>query len=381
MSADLDRVIDRRNTASLKWEKYRETDILPMWVADMDLPVAEEIQLAMQKRLQHPIYGYTVGTQDAAAVICDMLLREYGWQIEPQWLVWIPGVVPGLWASCAAFGDDGDEAIFNAPIYHHFFSVPGYARKVAKSVPLKRQSSGRWTYDFEALKDAITERSRLMLLCSPHNPTGTLFSREETEKMCQLCEDNDLIIVSDEIHCDLILAEHKQHIPTAIACPRSADLMVTLMSPSKTYNLAGLNCSLAVIPDATMRKQFNEVRHGVLPSVPVMSYEAMIAAYSKAGSWKQAMLELLRRNYAFLRQEIATIDGLEMTPMEATFLAWINTESLPVENSAMFFEQHGVGLSPGSTFGLDKYVRLNFACPISTLKEAVERMRSAVESL
>ncbi|MCB1754349.1 MAG: PatB family C-S lyase [Gammaproteobacteria bacterium] len=381
MPEDFNQVIDRKNTASLKWDKYRNTDILPMWVADMEFPVAEAIQNALKKRIEHPIYGYTIGTAETAAIVCQRLREDYGWEVDPDWLVWIPGVVPGLWAACAAAGRDGDQAIFSTPIYHHFFAVPGQARKVARPVPLRRETSGRWTYDFDALEAAINDKTSHMLLCSPHNPTGTLFSREETRRLCRLCDEHDLLIVSDEIHCGLILAEDKPHCPAATASPESAARLITLMSPSKTFNLAGLNCSFAVIADAQLRKQFNDACHSVLPMVPGLAYTALEAAYSDGGEWHRQLLTQLRDNHAYLEREISTIPGLTMSPMEATYLAWINTDDLPVDDAAAFFEQHGVGLSPGAGFGLANYVRLNFACSRAMLETAVERMRKAVASL
>ncbi|MFT5702256.1 MAG: cystathionine beta-lyase [Desulforhopalus sp.] len=381
MSSEFNTTLDRKNTASLKWEKYRNTDILPMWVADMDFPVASEIQIALEKRLAHPVHGYTVGTEETAEVVCTMLQNEYDWHVEPEWIVWLPGVVSGLWAACAAVGDDGDDAIFSTPIYHHFFSTPGQGRKTSKPVPLQQNTDGRWTYDFDALEGVMGERSRLMLLCSPHNPTGTMFTQEELQRMGKLCLDNGLVTVSDEIHCGLILSESKKHIPMAKACPELADSLITLMSPSKTFNLAGLNCSFAIIPNPELRKSYEDAKHSILPMVPGLAYTAMMAAYSDSAQWHQQLLDQLRKNHAYLEREIRRIPGLVMSPMEATYLAWINTDGLGVENAAAFFEEFGVGLSPGAGFGLENYVRLNFACPMSQLEEAIRRMKIAVSTL
>ncbi len=381
MANAFDVKIDRSHTGSLKWEKYRDTDILPMWVADMDFAVADEIQNALQKRVSHPVYGYTIATSNTANIVCEMLKKEFNWGIDQSWIVWLPGVVSGLWAACAAFGGQGDEVIFNTPIYHHFFSVPGQAGKTAVKVALRQQSCGRWTYDFDALQAAVTDKTSLMLLCSPHNPTGTLFTKEETREMVDFCSRNNLTIVSDEIHCGLVLSEKKKHIPTVIASPNSVDSMVTLMSPSKTFNLAGLNCSFAIISNEKLRNQFVNTCQDALPMVPGLAYTALEAAYSKSEIWHRQLLKTLRSNHDYLVREISTIKGLKMTPMEATYLAWINTDELAIENASAFFEQHGVGLSPGAGFGSRNYVRLNFACPFPMLKEAVDRMRKAAESL
>ncbi len=381
MSLDFKMQLDRKNTGSLKWDVYQGTDILPMWVADMDFPVAAEIQEALQQRLSHPVYGYTIATEKTASVVRTMLQDEFDWSINPEWLVWLPGVVAGLWGACAAYGEQGDEAIFNTPIYHHFFEVPTQGLKKPVAVPLREEESGRWTYDFDALQAAITERSKLMLLCSPHNPTGTLFSEAEIQEMGRFCEKNDLIMVSDEIHCGLILSKDKKHIPAGTACPELLNRMVTIMSPSKTFNIAGINCSFAIISNAELRRQFNDACHSILPMVPGLAYTALEAAYSKGKPWQNALLEQLRVNHDYLKAEIEAIPGLKMTPMEATYLAWINTDDLRCEDAAAYFKSFGVGLSAGADFGMDNYVRLNFACPMDMLQKAVERMKKAVAAL
>ncbi len=381
MMSDFHSPPSRKNTGSVKWDKYKDTDILPMWIADMDFPVADAVQKALEQRIKHPLYGYTTTTDKTAEVVCKMLKDEFDWIIDPSWLVWIPGVVPGLWAACVAYGPSGNEALFNTPIYHHFFHVPAKAGKVAKAVPLKREVTGRWTYDFAALEAAISNKSSLMLLCSPHNPTGTLFTEEETRKMCELCDQHNLTIVSDEIHCGLILDKEKRHIPSAIASPESQNNLITLMSPSKTFNLAGLNCSFAIISNPQKRKQFSAACASVLPMIPTLAYTVLEAAYSEGGGWHQQMLKQLRVNYTYLVKEIGQMKGLEMSPMQATYLAWINTDGLLIDNAAELFEKFGVGLSAGAGFGLDNYVRLNFACPLSTLQEVVDRMRKAIASL
>ena len=373
---------DRRGTGSLKWDKYKGRDVLPLWVADMDFPVAPAIIDALRTRLEHPVLGYTIATEQTAGVVCDMLAAEYGWEVKPEWLVWIPGVVPGLWASCAAVGEDGDEAIFNTPIYHHFFHVPGKARKKAVGVSLKQDAAGRWSYDLDALAAAFTPQSRLMMLCHPHNPTGTAFTAEETAAVCRLAASNDMVVVSDEIHCGLMLTEERPHVPAAMACPEAADRMITLMSPSKTFNLAGLNCAFAVIPDATLRNEFRSACHSVLPMVPGQGYTALEVAYTEAcRPWHQQLLNTLRANYTYLRSEINQIEGLTMGPMEATYLAWINTDGVAHDNVHALLEEYGAGLSAGAEFGLGNYVRLNFACPMPVLEEGVARIKKAIASI
>ncbi|MDO6459190.1 PatB family C-S lyase [Granulosicoccaceae sp. 1_MG-2023] len=373
---------DRRGTGSLKWDKYKGRDVLPLWVADMDFAVAEPIIDVMRARLEHPVLGYTIATEKTSQVVCDMLRREYNWEVQPEWLVWIPGVVPGLWAACAAVGEDGEEALFNTPIYHHFYHVPGKARKQAVGVALQEDENGRWSYDMAALQSAITDKSRLMMLCHPHNPTGTAFTAEETAAVCRLAADKGMTIVSDEIHCGLMLTESRPHVPAAMACPEAAERMITLMSPSKTFNLAGLDCAFAVIPDARLRRAFSAAGKSVLPMVAGPGYTALEVAYTDVCKpWHEKLLATLRANYAYLYDEINRIDGLRMGPMEATYLAWINTAEVPHDNVQGLFEEFGAGLSGGAEFGLSDYVRLNFACPMPVLEEAVARIRKAIASL
>lgn len=376
-----DQIIDRTNTGSLKWDKYKDTDILPLWVADMDFPVANEIQQALMQRLEHPVYGYTVATDQTASVVATKLQKDYNWTIEKEWIVWLPGVVAGLWAACKAVAAPGQSAMFNTPIYHHFFSVPGQAGLEAQPVAMKRQDSGRWTYDFDAMSKAVTPETRVMLLCSPHNPTGTLFTQDELQQMRDFCRLHNLLMVSDEIHCDLILSAEKKHIPTATLPGQRQDQVITLMSSSKTYNLAGINCSFAIIADPQLRQQFRDACYTVLPMVPGLAYKALEAAFSKADGWLKGLLQQLRENHQFVVNEIDCIDGLEIAPMEATYLAWINIEALGLDDPIKWFEQYGVGLSPGEGFGDGRFVRLNFACPMATLKEALKRIRTAVAAI
>jgi cystathionine beta-lyase len=379
---DFTTVIPRENTGSYKWDKYKGTDILPFWVADMDFAVAPVIIEAVRKRLDHPVFGYASAPDGLAPAIIDALQKEFDWTIEADWLVWLPGVVPGLSASCRAFGEAGDEAITCPPIYHHFLSVAQPAGKKLVTVPMLEQQDGRWALDFDGLEKAITPRSKLLLLCSPHNPLGRVFSQQELTRLCDLAARNNMIVVSDEVHCSLVLDDEWPHIPTARACPQYNDHIVTLMSPSKTFNLAGMNCSFAVIPNTSLRRRFIHALHGIVPMVPAMSYVAAEAAYRDGWEWHAQLIEVLRENYAYLRAEIATIPGISMAPMEATYLAWIDVSQLKLDNPVAFFEKAGLGFSAGREFGREGYgfIRLNFACPMVTLKAGVARLRKAVAS-
>ena len=376
-----DSLIERAHTCSMKWEKYKDQDIIPMWVADMDFAVAEPIQQALVGRVGHPIYGYTVPPDALRQSIADHLKREFNWDIDTDWLVFLPGVVTGLAVSCRAFCEDGDDVMVNPPIYHHFYDSHENKRQKLVKVPLKRFDTGRWTYDIEAMRSACTPKMSMIMLCSPHNPTGTVFEAEELKQVGDMCAANDMTIVSDEIHCDLVIDGQSTHIPTAVACPEQADRIITLMSASKTWNLAGLNTSFAVISNTKKRAQFETACQSIVPLVPPLALVASHAAYASGEPWRQALLQYLSQNYKIIDQEISSIPGLSLEPLQATYLAWIDATELKLDNTQAYFEKHGVGVSSGEQFGQPHYIRLNFACPASVLNEGLKRIRTAVEQL
>ena len=377
---DFDTVTSRKNTASLKWDKYRDQDILPFWVADMDFKLAEPIQKAVEERVSHGVFGYTVAPDGLSDAIIAHLQNEYQWQVDPSWIVWLPGVVTGLAISCRAFCNDGDEIMVNPPIYHHFYDSHEVDRHEVVRVPLCRKED-RWTYDFAAMEAAFTDKTKLMMMCSPHNPTGTVFTSDELQSLAALCKKNNVIMISDEIHCDLVIDKSAKHHPTAAACPDMAENIVTLMSGSKTWNIAGLNCSFAIIKNEALRNQFRAASQSIVPIVPPLAYVATQAAYQEAGPWRAELLEYLAANYAYLQTELGAVPGLKVESIQATYLAWIDATELGLDDTQGFFEEHGVGLSSGEQFGQPNYIRLNFACPRETLVKGVERMKAAVSTL
>ncbi len=375
-----DQVIDRKNTGSLKWEKYAGKDVLPMWVADMDFAVAEPIQNALIDRLSHPVYGYSVQSDDLKQTIAEHLKAEYGWTIDTDWLVFLPGVVTGLAVSCRAFCKDNDKIMVNPPIYHHFYDSHEGKRQSLVKIPLHKQGT-RWTYDLDSMRVACANDLSMIMMCTPHNPTGTVFTQAELLQVGNMCAEHDMMIISDEIHCDLVIDKSSKHIPTAVACPEHADRIVTLMSASKTWNLAGLNTSFAIISNASVRERFVSACQSIVPSTPPLAMVATQAAYAAGGPWRQTLLSYLWDNYKIIESELNTIQGLRLEPLQATYLAWVDATDLGLENTAAYFEQHGVGLSSGEQFGQAQYVRINFACPASVLREGLSRIRSAVEAL
>jgi cystathionine beta-lyase len=374
---DFDRPIDRSNTASEKWDRYEGRDIIPLWVADMDFASPPAVIEALRKRIAHGVFGYTAPPGALGNAVQTMLGREYGWQVEPEWLTWLPGLVCGLNVACRAVGNAEDEVLTCTPVYPPFMTAPVLGGRSLVTVPLQLHGDC-WEMDIDRLERAITPRTHLLLLCNPHNPVGRIWSRTELEQIAALAERHDLVVCSDEIHSGLVLDEDKQHTPIATLSPEIARRTITLNAPSKTYNIPGLGCSFAVIPDQTLRRKFRGVMAGIVPHVNLLGYTAAQAAYGQGETWRRELITYLRRNRDLVVQKIAKIPGLACTPIEATYLAWIDTRPAGIEQPTHFFEQAGVGLSDGAAFGLPGFVRLNFGCRRELLSEALRRMRNAL---
>ncbi len=380
MPFDFDTVINRRDSDSRKWRKYSGQDILPMWVADMDFAAPPAVAAALHRRINHGVYGYgvnePVSMTEAVVAYCA---RQYQWAIQPEWIVWLPGLVCGLNVAAAAIGTDGDEVLTCAPVYPPFLGAPTNQRRRTVTAPLARRN-GQWEIDFAALDAAVTPRTKQFFFCHPNNPTGRVFTRPELEAVAAFCERHNLIVTSDEIHCDLIL-DPIAHIPLASLSPTIAARTITLMAPSKTYNIPGLGCSYAIIPDADLRARFEPPYGGIVPDVNILGIAAAEAALREGEPWRQELLAYLRGNRDYLADFVAReLPGITMPHIEATYLAWLDVSALNLKNSAAFFEAHGIGLTDGNVFGgaQDAFVRLNFGCTRATLVEACARLKRAL---
>ncbi|WP_087026058.1 MalY/PatB family protein [Thaumasiovibrio subtropicus] len=377
---------DRQGSDSEKWAKYsgktylspqQENDsVLPLWVADSDFQSPPCIIKALHDRVEHGVYGYGREPEQLTQLLVQRFAEKYQWHIDPEAIVYLPGLVCGLNLAVQALTDSGDKVLCPSPIYPPFRS----AIKMAKREPVFQQvhlHHTRWLPDMPTLNSG----AKLAMICNPLNPGGTVFSHQELLKFDARAKTENWIVCSDEIHCDLILDETVSHIPYASLNEDAAQRSITLMAPSKTFNIAGLGCSMAIIPNPKLRQRFTRAMAGLIPHVNVLGFSAAIAAYSDGEPWLQSQLDFLRQQHERVYNAINNLPGLRMTRLQATYLAWIDASELPVNNPHDFFEQHGVGLSPGLQFGDRRFVRLNFACSEETLTEALDRIQRAVKTL
>jgi cystathionine beta-lyase len=376
---DFDALVDRSGTGAIKWDKYAGRDVIPMWVADMDFRSPPPVIQALHQRADHGVFGYTDPPPGLSDTIVAHLAQSYGWQIEPQWLMWLPGLVTGLNVVCKAVGGDGDQVLTATPIYHPFLTAPLNQRRELLRVPM-RLDGARWAWDLERLEAAITSRSRLLLVCSPHNPVGRAFMREELLALARVAEDHDLLLCSDEIHCGLVLDMDKPHIPLASLGASIADRTITLMAASKTFNLPGLGCAFAVVSNPALRARLERAGAGIVPRINAMGFAGTLAAYRDGEPWRRALVDYLRGNRDLVVRRIREMPGLSITPVEATYLAWIDCRAANLAEPAKFFEQAGVGLYDGRVFDGAGYVRLNFGCPRALVSEALARMERALHA-
>ena len=373
---DFDQYIERTGTASLKWDRYAG-DVLPLWVADMDFASPPPVIEALEDRAAHGVFGYSLVPDSLVQAIATHLECRYGWRIEPEWLVWLPSVVPGLNLACSAFAAPGEAVLTITPAYPPFLEAPAAQGRRLLTVAADLRD-GRWALPLEALEAAVTPDVRVLLFCHPHNPLGRVWRRDEVATLVDFCRRHDLVLVSDEIHCDLIL-DDQPHVPAALAGPDDAERIITLMSPSKTFNLPGLNFAFAIVSDEALRARFRQPGDGLLPFPGCFAITAAEAAYREGGGWLAELLAYLRGNRDLVETFVAeSLPRVTMTHVEATYLAWLDVRALGIDDPAAACRAAGVALSAGAAFGDPAYLRLNFACPRSTLQEALRRLQVAL---
>jgi cystathionine beta-lyase len=380
----LDIVINRRDSDSSKWGRYG-ADVLPLWDADMDFHAPEPVTRALRERVEHGILGYPLEHPELRPVVVERLERLYGWQVEPEALVFVPGVVVAFNLAIQAVASQGDGVLVQTPVYFPMLYAPDYAGCTLDEMELTEGLDGQYEIDFDLFEQAISERTRTFLLCNPHNPVGRVFRRDELERMAEICLRHNVVICSDEIHCDLVFPGH-QHVPIATLSPEVEAQTITLLAPSKTFNIAGMHCSVAIIPNAELRKRYEIAKRGITPRVGLLDQVAGMAAYRDGQPWLDEILAYLEANRDFLVQWVGdNLPGISMLKPEGTYLGWLDCRKAGIPGSCykFFLEQAKVALNDGSAFGQGGagFVRINFACPRSTLEEALDKMRNALDTL
>jgi len=387
---DFDAYLDRRKTDSLKCDfcelEYGLKDIIPMWVADMDLPAPQPVVEAVKKRAEHPAYGYTLTPASYWESIIRWMKARHGWDVRREWLSKSPGVVPALNLCVQAFSRPGDKVVIQTPVYHPFFSaVENNGRRIIRN-PLMVEN-GRYLMDTEDLEKRIDGRTRMLILCSPHNPVGRVWTKEEIERLGRICVRKDLMVVSDEIHGDLVFNGHK-HVPAASVSPELAERTITCLAPSKTFNLAGLSTSVVIASNPKLLGLFDtQAEKAGLTFGNTFGIVALEAAYTQGAEWLDQLLPYLEANIdlatAFFETRVPKIRFLRP---EGTYLALLDCRVLGMNQEALdnfFLRKAGVLFDEGTIFGeeLRGFERMNLACPRSTLREALERIERAVNAL
>ncbi|MDM8532989.1 PatB family C-S lyase [Anaerolineales bacterium HSG25] len=385
MTYNFDQEISRTKTGSIKWDWFGD-DVLPMWVADMDFQAPPQVLNALQSHVTHGIFGYGVPQKALSETICARMADQYNWQVTPEQIVFLPGLVCGVNLVCRAYGEPSSGVLVQTPIYPPFLSAPSNQGQVLQTADLALVDKGAtigYEIDFAAFEAAITKQTKLFILCHPHNPTGVSYSVDDLTRMAEICARHGVIICSDEIHCDLLL-DGTSHVPMAAVSPEISQNCITLMAPSKTFNIPGLGCSFAIVQNPDLLTQLNQARDGIVPWVNVLGLTAAQAAYDECDPWLADLRDYLTANRNFLTSYITEkLPSLRPTHPNATYLTWIDCRQSGIEdNPHKFFLEHGkVALNDGTAFGKagEGFVRLNFGCPRSQLEEALDRMQTALK--
>ncbi|WP_026785147.1 MalY/PatB family protein [Pleomorphomonas koreensis] len=375
---DFDTVIDRRQVPTSKWDRY-PADVLPMWVADMDFAVAEPIVDALRARLDHAVFGYGGPVPRALRELIAADMQDlHGWTISPADVVFLSGVVPGFNQALKTVTRPGDRLVVETPVYPPILAAAGHWDLTRVDVPVRPVADGSGV-DLGRLTVAL-EGAAAFLLCNPHNPTGRMRTRTELEAIAGACLASDTVIVSDEIHCDIVYGG-RQHVPIAALSPEIARRTITLMAASKTYNIAGLKTAYAIIPDAELRQRFVAAHLGLSEGANVLGLVATEAALRYGRPWKAALLAYLEANRDHLMARLAAeIPEIRISAPEATYLAWLDCSALDLGDAQKFFlDKARVGFNPGADFGgTPDHVRLNFGCPRALLDDGIDRMVKAL---
>jgi len=384
MSFDLDEIIERRHSDSRKWNCYGG-DVIPLSGAEMEFAPPEPVILALYERVDHRMFGYNIEPPELREVIVNRLQRLYGWQVSEEALVFLPGAVTGFNLTCHAVTSPGDAVLVQTPVYSPILHAHANAGLTRDEMELTRQSDGRYTIDFDAFEATITARTRVFILCNPHNPVGRVFQRDELERMAEICLRHDIVICSDEIYSDWVFGGGR-HLPIASLDPEIADRAITLIGTSKSHNIAGVKCGVAIVQNAELRKRLNAARMGLVPGVNVLEYTAALAAYRDGQPWQDAVLHYLEANHDFVFEYVNThLPGVEMGKPEGTPAAWLDCRQagIPGNPYEFFLQKARVALNDGGVYGRGGagFVRLTFGCPRALLARGLDRMKKALSTM
>lgn len=390
MSYDFDQPISRLGTASVKWDQlerlFGEQEIIPMWVADMDFKSPPAVVEALTERAKQGVYGYTIRTQGYYDAIIGWQKRRHNWQVEQEWLSSCPGVVPALSLIVSAFTQPGDKVLLQSPVYHPFYDVIAENGREIVCNELVLQG-GRYQIDFASLEQQLQDGVKLMLLCSPHNPVGRVWQRDELIRLGELCLKYNVLVICDEIHCDLVYPG-QQHIPFASLSEEFAQNSITCIAPSKTFNLAGLQTSVIILPNREHRNLYNRaLKSHALFLENFFAVTAVEAAYNHGEEWLDQLMRYLQGNLDFLTDYLTDqISEIKVIKPEGTYLVWLDCRQLGMDAKQIkqwMYHEAKVALIEGSTFGKngEGFLRMNIACPRSVLAEALDRIQQAVKRL
>ncbi len=337
MACDFDELIDRRHSDSAKWRCF-DDGVLPMWVADMDFRSPEPVIRALHERVEHGVFGYGMEPVELREVVQERLARLYGWRVPPEAIVFLPGVVVGFRAACRGLAAPGEGVLVQTPVYPPIFRAWSDTGLVRQEMELTRGADGRYSIDFDAFERVIDERTRVFILCNPHNPVGRVFELEELERLAEICLRSRLVICSDEIHSDLIFSGHR-HLPIASLAPEVGARTITLIAPSKTFNIAGLHCAMAVVPDVGLRERFCKGQAGLVEHPSILDYAAALAAYREGQPWLDSVLAYLEANRDYLIDYVRShMPGIGVARPEGTYLAWLDCRGAGIDgNPHRFF--------------------------------------------
>ena len=385
----------RYHTGAEKWDRYadRQTadgrEIIPFWVADMDFRSPECILAAIRKRTDHAVFGYTQDTPGFAPTLTAHLKRQHGWAIDPTWVIGVPGIVSGLAVTARLLTEPGDGIASFTPVYPPFLFLPRLADRRTVRIPLiPNLAAGCWAIDWDGLETTLAGDTgiKLFWLCQPHNPTGTVFTRADLLRLADLAERHQVTVVSDEIWCDLVLDDTSPHIPFASLDHPAARRAISLVAASKTWNIAGLGCAAAIVPDAGLRKRWRAAGGGLVPMVNPLGYAAAEAAWREGDPWRRELIELLRGHRQLAVNAVADLPGVSCIAPQATYLLWLDCRQWAAAQPAdqadpqQACEAAGIGPSDGREFGSPGFLRLNLGCPTPRLEEGLRRLRQALRS-